>query len=523
MAQRSAVRRTGFMGCCFLSLLAAPLCAQDSAASEQGPITTLRSTTRMVVLDVVVTDKSGRPVSTLTRSDFTITEDKTPQVIADFERPDQHRYSVTTEDSRTGERERSGRNVASAVTILVIDCLNTEFLDTAYAREMVTKYLRTHGPRLPQPTAIMMITDTQLEVVHDYTEDAAALEEALKRHAAEFPFRYGSSQTVLGDLDRLQDTLNSLEKIAAANMNFAGRKNVIWISQGFPSLNLSTTSGLNRDATGPDADLRRRLTDAVTTTANEMWDARLAVYTIDPRGLKVLGPSAMDVPTGMKTFESIAPQTGGKIFLNRNDVDVAMANSVDDGSDYYTLSYYPKNTEWDGNFRAIHVTMARPDLQARTRTGYYAKAEQPDTDTKIDRELAEAVKNPLAYRGLGMTVSYKILGGTPRQARYTIAADRHDLGWQRAPDGDRRCSVMLVAMSVSRKERVVKNDIKALEGTVKEAKFDKEMGKPMLFTFTGDLPADAARVRVVVRDEKTGKIGTADLSVAQGAADAKTR
>jgi VWFA-related protein len=523
MALRSAVPRVSLAGLCFLALLAAPVYGQDSASSPQEPITTLRSTTRMVVLDVVVTDKSGRPVSNLSRNDFMITEDKTPQVIADFERPDQHRYSITTEDSKPGERERSGRNVASAVTILVIDCLNTEFLDTAYAREMVTKYLRTHGPRLPQPTSIMMITDTQLELVHDYTEDAAALAEALKRHAAEFPFRYASSQTVLGDLDRLQDTLNSLEKIAAANMNFAGRKNVIWISQGFPSLNLSTTSSLSPGTVGPDADLQRRLMAAVSTTANEMWDARLAVYTIDPRGLKVLGPSAMDVPTGMKTFENIAPQTGGKIFLNRNDVDVAMANSVDDGSDYYTLSYYPKNTNWDGNFRHIRVTLGRPDLEARTRTGYYAKAEGPDTDTKIDRELAEAVKNPLPYRGLGVTVSYKTLGGTPRMARYTIAADRHDLGWRPAPDGDRRCSIMVVAMSVSRKERVVKNDVKALEGAVKEAKFDKEMGKPMIFTFTGDLPVDAARVRVVVRDDKTGKIGSADLSVGEAAAGPKAR
>ena len=475
----------------------------------------------MVVLDVAVTDKSGRPVSNLTRSDFTITEDKTPQMTADFERPDQHRYSITTEDSKPGERERSGRSVASAVTILVIDCLNTEFTDTAYAREMVTKYLRTHGPRLAQPTAIMMITDTQLELVHDYTEDAGALEEALTRQAAEFPVRHGSSQ-IVGDLDRLQDTLNSLEKIAAANMNFAGRKNVIWISQGFPSLNLSTTNGLNRTAEGPDADLRRRLTDAVTTTANEMWDARLAVYTIDPRGLKVQGSSAMDVPTEMKTLESIAPQTGGKIFLNRNDADVAMANIVEDGSDYYTLSYYPKNTEWDGKFRSIRVTLARTDLEARSRTGYYAKAEQPDTDTKINRELAEAVKNPLAYRGLGMTVSYKVLGGTPRQARYTIAADRHDLGWKSAPGGERRCSVRVVAMSVSGKERAAKNDTKALEGAVKNAKFDKEMGKPMLFTFTGDLPTDAAWVRVVVRDDKTGKIGSTDLNIVK-AAGAKAR
>jgi VWFA-related protein len=493
-----------------LCLLAVLAFAQDS---PQGPTTTLHATSRLVLLDVVVTDKSGRPVSNLTQNDFTVLEDKAPQAIASFDRPDQHRYSLSVTDK---DGTRRSPNVAPSLTILVIDALNTEFLDTAYAREMVMKYLRTHGPRLPQPTSLMMVTDTQLELVHDYTEDAGVLQDALKHHAAEFPFRHAANSAALGDLDRLEDTLSCLEKIAAANVNFAGRKNVIWIGQGFPSLNLATKT-LNGGAAGPDSELERRVLQSVTTTANQMWDARLAVYTIDPRGLQVLGPGAMDVPSGLKMFESIAPQTGGKILFNRNDLDVAVSDSVNDGSDYYTLSYYPKNNEWNGKFRTIRVTLSNPNLAARTRSGYYAEPDSPATDDKIDVDLADAVKNPLPYRGLGMSVSYNILSGTPRMARYTIAVDRHNLGWQPAPDDERRCSIMVVAMSVSRKQRIVKNDIKALEGSVKAAKFEKQMDKPMLFTFTGELPPDAVRLRVVVRDDRTGNIGTADLNVGEPA------
>jgi hypothetical protein len=50
---------------------------------------------------------------------------------------------------------------------------------------------------------------------------------------------------------------------------------------------------------------------------------------------------------------------------------------------------------------------------------------------------------------------------------------------------------------------------------VKAGKFEKQMEKPMLFTFTGDLPVDAVRLRVVVRDDKTGNIGTEDLSTSE--------
>ncbi len=509
------------------AILVLPVFSQSSSSSpQQTPTTTLRATSRLVLLDVVVSDKSGKPVSNLTWNDFTILEDKAPQAIASFERPDQHRYSLSTTDAKEGTRR--SQNVSPALSILVIDALNTPFLDTAYAREMVHKYLRTHGPRLAQPTALVMVTDTQLELIHDYSEDAGILDEALKRHAAEFPFRQAANNGPLGEMDRLIDALSCLEEIAAANMNFAGRKNVIWIGQGFPALNFAQLSLTGPG--GPDPDIKRRVMKAVTTTANEMWDARLAIYTIDPRGLQVVTPNVITAggavgpaelnqePSGMRLFESIAPQTGGKILFNRNDLDVAVSDSVSDGSDYYTLSYYPKNNDWNGKFRNLRVTLSNPNLIARTRSGYFAEPEAPNTDERIDSELADAVKNPLPYRALAMSVSYKILPGTPRMARYTIAADRHDLGWQPAPDGDRRCSIMVVAMSVSRKDRVVKNDIKALEGTVKSAKFEKQMDKPMLFTFTAELPPNAVRLRVVVRDDKTGNIGTADLNVGESAA-----
>ncbi|HTW57630.1 MAG TPA: VWA domain-containing protein [Terriglobales bacterium] len=506
------------------ALVVLPVIAQNAGSSrhspQEAPVTTLRSATRQVVLDVVVTDQSGRPVSNLTRNDFTITEDKNPQIIALFERPDQHRYEISTVEDKARERERIEHSVSPALTILVIDALNTELQDTAYAREVVRKYLHTHGPRLPQPTALMVVTDSQLELIHDYTDDADLLQDALKRHAAEFPLRQGANHATPGDLDRLADTLHYLEQIAAANMNFAGRKNVIWIGHGFPAVNLAqpSLSGA-RGVAGPHGDLRRRLMTAVSTTANEMWDSRLAIYTIDPQGLKALGPGAMDIPSGMKAFENIAAQTGGKSFFNRNDADVALADSVDDGADYYTLSYYPTNKTWDGKFRNIQVTLARPGLEARTRSGYYAAPDLPDTDAKIDSELADAVKNPLPYRGLDITVSYKILRGTPRMTRYVVAVDRHNLGWQAVPDGDRHCNVKAVVMSVSRKDPVVENDIKALVGTVKSGKFEKEMDNPMMFTFSAELPADATRLRVVVRDDRTGNIGTADLSVGGPAND----
>ena len=63
---------------------------QPSAPEQETPVATLHVATRLVVLDVVVTDTHGKPVRNLSKEDFTIVEDREEQTIASFEPPDQH-------------------------------------------------------------------------------------------------------------------------------------------------------------------------------------------------------------------------------------------------------------------------------------------------------------------------------------------------------------------------------------------------------------------------------------------------
>ena len=73
-------------------------------------------------------------------------------------------------------------------------------------------------------------------------------------------------------------------------------------------------------------------------------------------------------------FEQMAPETGGRIFRMRNDVGAAIGESVEDGSQFYTVSYDPTNQRYDGSFRKIRVTVDDPELRVRTQEGYLASA-----------------------------------------------------------------------------------------------------------------------------------------------------
>ncbi|MFZ0319026.1 MAG: VWA domain-containing protein, partial [Candidatus Sulfotelmatobacter sp.] len=310
--------------------------AQKSQGAPSTDVETFRSSTRLVVLDVVVTDKAGNPVRNLIKDDFTIVEDGVPQSLATFEtpEPDSSASPRMAKDKNKGNEKdgdtpgMSSARATRAMNIIVLDELNSEFLDQAHARVAIDKFLRSEGPRLSSPTALLILGQKQLEVLHDYTQDSGALLEALKRRHAEMPSALMSSE-LYSSGDRLAMALQSLNLIADANRHFAARKNVIWVGPGFPALN--SNAYLDRGILGGD----------VQSVGNLLLDARMVVYTLDPRGIEAQPASYRKGDSGDPleselTFEQVAPETGGRIFRIRNDIDVAIADSIKDGSYYYT-------------------------------------------------------------------------------------------------------------------------------------------------------------------------------------------
>jgi VWFA-related protein len=488
-----------------------------------SPSVTFQTSSNLVVLDAVVKDHDGKPVTNLTKDDFTVLEDGVAQTIASFESAGGHGKSSAPVAAGTANHESKSSVQVSAVqvspvqvspqalTILVLDELNGEVKDQAYGRAAIEKFLAKHGPRLEQPTSLMLLGQKRIEFLHDYTQDPHSLVEALHGRHAELPFGLMTAEFV-GAAERFSKTLWALQQIAAANSHFAGRKNVIWVGPGFPAIN------------GRSLDLsdQPRFVKAVSESATLLLRARVSVYTINPRGLEAspitYGTSTgddivagmQDPATGELVFENIAPETGGAIQRLRNDVDVAISESVEDGSTYYSFAYYPTNREWNGKYRKIQITVRGQGLQVRTRKGYFALAENPLNDHQVDTVLSRAVMNPLPYRALEVEAKAKSAGAA--MGRFAIKVDRHDLYWETLPDGNRRCEVTIVIASVGAGDRVYSHKVTELESVVDGKRFEQQWNKPATFELVSDLPPKARHVRIVVRDAHSDRIGSADLS-----------
>ena len=97
-----------------------------------------------MTLDVVVTDKSGKPVSGLEQKDFTLLDNKQPQKILSFQ----------TVEGGTATAD------PPVEVILLVDEVNTAFTSVATERNEIEKFLRRNGGALAQPVSMIFLSDS---------------------------------------------------------------------------------------------------------------------------------------------------------------------------------------------------------------------------------------------------------------------------------------------------------------------------------------------------------------------------
>ena len=417
-------------------------------------MTTIRTYSNLVVVDVVVTDGQGNPVHGLSKDAFALTENGKPQTFRHFE---EHSAAPVAETKvlpppRMPPGLFSNRTPAVAngpVNVLLLDYLNTPVSAQPYARKQLLDYLDHAAPGTR--IAIFGLT-TQLSMLQGFTSDMAVLKGALdpkKGGAAQVsqllvnPVTGGSTaDTSLSDsllnsgatstditqemVDavtrfeamqssfqtemRVQYTLNGIDSLARYLVGIPGRKNVIWFSGSFP-LDVEP----NPDEADPN-DSVARFDEMVRETDNLLTRAQIAVYPVDARGLQtdpsqnfyneatnpsISGSSGQDAATGNMQFlqqtaqehltmDAMAEDTGGQAFFNTSGLTQAVQKAIDNGSNYYTLTYSPTNTVWDSKFRAIKVKVDQPGVKLNYRNGYYAV--DPNDRNKLYAQGAAAIQ-----------------------------------------------------------------------------------------------------------------------------------
>jgi VWFA-related protein len=400
-----------------LPLIAAGLYAQSAtqpSASNESQVLhsdqTLRTNTRLVLVDVVATDSKGQPVPDLNASDLTVLEDGKPQKISafNFERSDASSARVAQIQLPPSVVTNAPKFQSNSLNVILFDTANGDFTEQVYAHDQLLKFL--NGAALGRPVAIFAL-QTQLKLLHDFSTDNKALSAAVakyrppaKNNNSESMESRASAFSTRGDYHTserdIENTLNQLNVLAKVLAGYPGRKNLIWLSESFPltlfpeTLNQGHMDGQSlrsavRGAANPASTQQNLVSSApfktyaelVKKVSDALMSAQVAVYPVDAGAV-----GRNDHLASQHTMNNMAESTGGKSFMNSNDLVLGLRNGIEDGSSYYTLTYYPENKNWDGLFRRIQVKSSRPNLSLRYREGYYAV--DPE---KINKQDSDAV------------------------------------------------------------------------------------------------------------------------------------
>ena len=221
-------------------LLSLRLSAQTPSTPDADQPATLHVTSQIVILDVTVTDANGKPVNDLQPAEFRITEKGAPQTIMSFEPPAAHMLPPADLGKIIVNSSADLPKIGDApVTLLVLDELNMSFSDRAYARTRMIDWLKRQPDVLPQPTALLAINDKDLHVLRDYTQSRATLLDVMNKHTGDVVWRINDNSTSTTTQQNMGAVLNAIDQLAQATRGMPGRKNIIWVGRGFPSVAIS--------------------------------------------------------------------------------------------------------------------------------------------------------------------------------------------------------------------------------------------------------------------------------------------
>ena len=526
--------------------------AQDKKGQDQ-----IKLTTELVQIDVLVNDKSNKPVGGLKREDFELFDNNKPQRISNFSY-EETRARRMGESANQIRAQALPRAITAAevnrVMAFVIDTLHIKFGNLNRARRVLVDFV--DNKMQPGDLVLILPTGGGSGFLQQFTSDRRLLHRAIDRLRplyftnAVVPFRslerrspvmnaagerrFSDREGALsmpdagagasGNVDPLEEadvrtSLGALNETVKYMASFPGRKVSVFISEGFRMYQTRT-----------EPDLLN--TTALAARANVVF------YTIDPRGLEVLTLDAADdvganennpvttaviSATGQKRsdfFESqdslnvIACDTGGKFYRNNNDIQRGLDGVLEENSAYYMLGFYPEAGKWDGKYHKVKVVVrGRPELTVSFRKGYLAKtppAENAGVDPKV-AEALEAISSPLVRRDIDIRLTPLYIDNPKLEPVVTLLLhiDAAKLNFVQT-EARHQAKLEQIGFVIDASGRIVDSFTNVLDLNLQPETYQSAVKRGFVATRTLNVKPGTYQIKLFLREGSSGLIGTAN-------------
>ena len=528
--------------------------------AQDAPDTKFTSSANLVIIDANVRDKAGKVIPDLKKSDFTLFEDGKPQTISVFEfqrlegdtllppvpaskpvagtpaptpaapvvpAPKRPATAPTTATAAPVIRYQDRRLVA-----MLFDYSTMQIPEQNRIQEAALKFVREQMK--PADVVEIMYAGTgPLKIVQDFTTDKDRLEEVVKS------FQIGAASELAGvagnggdnttgedtgtafnadetefnifNTDKQLATLESAAKMLAA---FPEKKALLYFS-----------SGISKSGFDNQASLEKAVNAAKRSNVN--------IYPIDARGLVASAPAGdasaaasrgTSALTGaqmqsqrdrfndsQETLSTLAVDTGGKLFVDDNDLALGMEKARDDISSYYIIGYYSTNVKMDGKYRRVEVKLSK-DIQAKIdyRSGYFGEKEfKKFTSTDKEDQLAQALMlgDPLTDLSLTSELDYFRLARDRYFVPFSVKIPGSEIALAKSK-GNSQTEFDFIGQVRDEHDKMVAAVRDGIRIKLSEKTAAQLSSSPIAYDTGFTLPPGKYKFKFLARENETGKMGT---------------
>jgi VWFA-related protein len=515
--------------------------AQTTTPDSQGGFV-LKMNAELVLTNVVARDhKTGELVRGLKQSDFSIYENGKQQQLSTFDFESVEMAAPLHEATISGLAAGSGGNKTVAVArpedlrnhrliVLFFDLTSMQPEDLDRSVAAAQEFLRMKMQ--PADLVALVSLGNALKVDQDFTADKNALihEVAVyngtegqgyaegataNTNQVEDATGYTPDESEYNDLNTDRE-LFALKAVAKSLEKITEKKSLLYFS-----------GGIQRDGIENQASLRAAVNAAVR--------ANLAIYSVDTRGLQAVTPLG-DAATGslrgtgafsggaltnnmnanfatQEVMGTLSSDTGGKAFFDSNDFSPAFEKVQRDTSAYYALGFHSSNPARDGRYRKLTIKVNRPGTTLEYRPGYYAPADfqhagHEDRERELDEQLASDL--PATDMAVYLDALYFRLDENRFFVPVSLIVPGAQIPFVKGGDKD-KATLDIIGTVIDAAKRPI--------GQARETvKLNLDPGlqarqKNIQYTTSFNLPPGKYRLKFVVRENQTGRMGSFEAEI----------
>jgi VWFA-related protein len=523
----------------------------------------IRSEVNLVLIDVRVTDKNGKPIVGLKPEHFSLSEDNRPQTISSFEYSDIEKMDqadvkdvapvVVPLGAVPPSRQDAvhGAVFNHRLIVLYFDLTALHNDDLLRSQEAAENYIAKQIS--PADLVAVAVFGNQLKIPVHFTNDRDVLMHAVKNLApgkdaqladmAEAAAQPGEDTTSedTGSAFTADETefnifntdrkLAALESLSTLLHDIPGRKSVVQFAGGITQTGdenraqlQATTDAANRsNVSFYTVDARGLFATPAGGEASQAASAGTAMFDASGKGITAqqssramyTGATVMQQSASRhdsrETLATLAVDTGGRSFFDLGDFKSVFERVQADSTGYYLLGYYSDDYRKNGAWRRVKVTVNVPGARVRAREGYYAPRESGVTTAKDrERQFMDALRDDAPHVDLpiALETSYFRLNDKDLFVPITAKLPPSVLDW--AEKRNRRSTALDFAAEVhdARSNKVVAALRDQITVTLDSGRYDKMAKQPLIYQGGVVLGPGDYRLKFLARESETGRIGS---------------